>query len=258
MISFTVITCTYNAQDVLQRTLDSVLIQTNPHVEHLIVDGASKDATMELVRGYQQKNQEAESLHEVTVVSEKDRGLYDAMNKAIRLARNEYLVFLNAGDVFPSEDTLDLIAGNVGEDEVHPAVLYGDTNVVDMDGHFLRRRRLTPPEKLTWKSFRWGMLVCHQSFYVRSDIAKQTPYNLDYRYSADVDWCIRVMRKAADEKLSLRNVHTVVTNYLDGGMSVQNHRDSLKERFQVMQSHYGFLTTAVMHVLFVFRAVLKK
>ena len=62
-------------------------------------------------------------------------------------------------------------------------MLYGDTDVVDDDGHFLRHRRLSPPENLTWRSFRYGMLVCHQAFYVRTDIAKITPYNISYKYS---------------------------------------------------------------------------
>ena len=80
-----------------------------------------------------------------------------------------------------------------------PAVLYGDTNIVDSDGNFLHPRRLSPPEDLTWKSFRQGMLVCHQAFYARIDFAIATPYDQQYRYSADVDWCIRVMKAAAKE-----------------------------------------------------------
>ena len=106
----------------------------------------------------------------------------------------DYLVFLNAGDVFPSPDTLEHIAGCVGEGETLPGVLYGDTDIVDNNGHFLRHRRLSAPKKLTWRSFRSGMLVCHQAFYARTDIAKQNLYDLHFKLSADVDWCIRVMK----------------------------------------------------------------
>lgn len=127
-----------------------------------------------------------------------------------------------------------------------------------MDGRFVRHRRLTPPRRLSWRSFLWGMLVCHQSFYARTDIARRVPYNLEYRYSADVDWCIRIMKEAALSHQSLRNVHAVITNYLDGGMSVQNHRDSLKERFLVMRSHYGLVTTLLVHVWFVVRGLVKR
>ena len=229
MIKFTIVTCTYNAEAVLQRTLDSVMKQTYCNIEHLIIDGVSKDKTLTMVKAYQHKNDVGESAHEILVFSEPDKGLYDAMNKGIDRATGDYLIFLNAGDVFPSEDTLEFVEGCVGEGEELPGVLYGDTDIVNMDGHFLRHRRLTPPKRLSWRSFMWGMLVCHQSFYARADIAKGIHYNLDYRFSADVDWCIRIMREAACRHLPLRNVNAVITNYLDGGMSVQNHKASLKE-----------------------------
>ena len=258
MIKFTIVTCTYNAEAVLQRTLDSVMKQTYCNIEHLIIDGVSKDKTLTMVKAYQHKNDVGESAHEILVFSEPDKGLYDAMNKGIDHATGDYLIFLNAGDVFPSEDTLEFVEGCVGEGEELPGVLYGDTDIVNMDGHFLRHRRLTPPKRLSWRSFMWGMLVCHQSFYARTDIAKGIHYNLDYRVSADVDWCTRIMRESARCHLPLRNVNAVITNYLDGGMSVQNHKASLKERFQVMRSHYGLLTTLFVHAWFAVRSVLKK
>ena len=258
MIKFTIVTCTYNAEAVLQRTLDSVMKQTYCNIEHLIIDGVSKDKTLTMVKAYQHKNDVGESAHEILVFSEPDKGLYDAMNKGIDRATGDYLIFLNAGDVFSSEDTLEFVEGCVGEGEELPGVLYGDTDIVNMEGHFLRHRRLTPPKRLSWRSFMWGMLVCHQSFYARADIAKGIHYNLDYRFSADVDWCIRIMREAVRRHLPLRNVNAVITNYLDGGMSVQNHKASLKERFQVMRSHYGLLTTLFVHAWFAVRSVVKK
>ena len=258
MIKFTIVTCTYNAEAVLQRTLDSVHKQTYCNIEHLIIDGVSKDKTLAMVRAYQHKTQVGENAHEVVVRSEPDRGLYDAMNKGIDYATGDYLVFLNAGDVFPSEDTLEYVEGCVGEGETLPGVLYGDTDIVNNDGRFLRHRRLSPPAKLTWRSFKWGMLVCHQSFYARTDIARSVHYNLNYRYSADVDWCIRIMKEAMRLHLPLRNVNAVITNFLDGGMTTQNHRASLRERFKVMRTHYGLLMTLTMHVWFVIRGFLKK
>lgn len=258
MVVFSIITCTYNAESVLQRTLDSVLEQTYSHVEHIIVDGASTDATLNMVEAYRQKSDAEDWCHEVRVKSEPDRGLYDAMNKGIQRATGQYVLFLNAGDVFPSADTLELVAESVGEGEEPPAVLYGDTDVVDNDGRFLRHRRLSPPRRLTWRSFMKGMLVCHQAFYARTDLAKATPYDLHYRFSADVDWCIRIMRLARRRRLPMRNVGAVVVNFLDGGMTTTNHRASLKERFHVMAHHYGFVPTVLMHAWFVVRSVFKK
>lgn len=258
MVVFSIITCTYNAESVLQRTLDSVLEQTYSHVEHIIVDGASTDATLDMVEAYKQKSDAEDWCHEVRVKSEPDRGLYDAMNKGIQRATGQYVLFLNAGDTFPSADTLELVAESVGEGEEPPAVLYGDTDVVDNDGRFLRHRRLSPPHRLTWRSFMKGMLVCHQAFYARTDLAKVTPYDLHYRFSADVDWCIRIMRLARRRRLPMRNVGAVVVNFLDGGMTTTNHRASLKERFHVMAHHYGFVPTVIMHAWFVVRSLFKK
>lgn len=258
MVVFSIITCTYNAESVLQRTLDSVLEQTYSHVEHIIVDGASTDATLDRIEAYKQKSDAEDWCHEVRVKSEPDRGLYDAMNKGIQRATGQYVLFLNAGDTFPSADTLELVAESVGEGEEPPAVLYGDTDVVDNDGHFLRHRCLSPPRRLTWRSFMKGMLVCHQAFYARTDLAKATPYDLHYRFSADVDWCIRIMRLARRRRLPMRNVGAVVVNFLDGGMTTTNHRASLKERFHVMAHHYGFVPTVIMHAWFVIRSLVKR
>lgn len=259
MIKFTIITCTYNASDVLRRTLESVMEQDYISVEHLIIDGKSKDNSVLISKRYKEDNDTANTGHEVIISSEPDMGLYDAMNKGIARATGDYLVFLNAGDCFHSKDTLSYVASCVGENEVLPAVLYGDTDIVDDNGNFIRPRRLVPPEKLSWRSFRNGMLVCHQSFYARADIAKTILYDFaSYRLSADVDWCIRIMKEGQKRGLPLRRVHAVLTDYLDGGMSVKNHKASLKERFMVMRKHYGLITTIVMHCFFIFRAVIKK
>ena len=258
MIRFSIITCTYQAEKVLQRTVDSVLSQTYSIVEHIIIDGLSKDGTLRIIEDYEKKNESVGSLHEIHVISEPDKGLYDAMNKGIARATGDYLCFLNAGDVFSSSLTLEKIAASVIAGAQLPGVLYGDTDVVDNEGHFLRHRRLAPPENLSWRSFKQGMLVCHQAFYARVDLAKQTLYDLSYVYSADVDWCIRIMKAAEEANLPLRNVHQVVVNYLAGGMSIKNHRASLQERFRIMCRHYGLLTTLMMHVWFVIRAVLRR
>lgn len=258
MISITVITCTYNASAVVERTLQSVLRQTFLHVEHLIIDGQSKDDTAEKVERYIDESRAADNGHVVRFISEPDNGLYDAMNKGLQLAQNDYLVYLNAGDVFPSDNTLETVAVSVGENERLPGVLYGDTDIVDYEGIFIRHRRLSPPRNLTWRDFCNGMLVCHQAFYALTSIARALPYNIEYRYSADVDWCIRVMKQSELDGRPLRNINAVVVNYLDGGMSIQHHRASLKERFRVMSSHYGLLQTILKHVWFAIRAVVRK
>lgn len=242
-MKFSIITVTYNAEDTLERTLQSVAQQTYPHIEHLIIDGASTDKTLEIAHRYPHA-----ILH-----SEPDHGLYDAMNKGLRLATGDFLCFLNAGDTLHSNETLAHIAAAATP---MTAVLYGDTHIVDADGHFLRNRRLTPPEHLTWRSFKEGMLVCHQAFYINRQIA--LPYDLQYRFSADFDWCIRCMKEGEQHGMANHYVREPLTDYLAEGMTTANHKASLCERFRIMAKHYGWLTAITQHIWFIFRAFVKK
>ena len=102
------------------------------------------------------------------------------------------------------------------------------------------------------------MLVCHQAFYARTDFAIATPYDQQYRYSADVDWCIRVMKAAAKENVPLLNLHMVVVNYTEEGQTTLHHRESLWERYRVMEHHYGRIQTFFLHCWFVVRAVISR
>ena len=215
MITFCVITCTYNAASVLQPTLDSVARQTYGAVEHLIIDGASTDDTLPMVERYREHCISEGSRHRVIVNSEPDKGLYEPM------------------------------AG----------VLYGETRIVDEQRRYVGPRHLLAPKTLTWRSFRQGMLVCHQAFYPRTDLARGIAYDRRYRFSADFDWCIRVMKECERKQLPIVNTGLVVADFLQGGMTTQNHRASLLERFRVMCRHYGVFTTVCMHLWFVIRGV---
>ena len=241
---FSVITVCYNAQATLEDTIQSVIAQTYHHVEYIIVDGASKDRTLSIINRYRDRI--------ATVVSEPDKGLYDAMNKGLRLATGDYVCFLNAGDSFHEDDTLQQMVHTLRELTELPDVLYGETELVDAEGHFVRMRRLQAPEHLTWRSFRHGMLVCHQAFFAKRTLAE--PYDLSYRFSADFDWCIRIMKKSK----VLHNTHLTLIDYLEEGMTTRNHKASLHERFRIMTKHYGWLSTVAHHAWFVVRAVIKK
>lgn len=241
---FSIITVTYNASSVIEPTLQSVAAQSYKNYEYLLIDGASTDDTV--------SKAVATGMEFAHIVSEGDSGLYDAMNKGIALATGDYLCFLNAGDALYAPDTLERMVAAIEDMPSLPCVIYGETAEVDDQRRFIRMRRLQAPENLNWKSFKKGMLVCHQAFFVRRDLAPR--YNLKYRLSADVDWCIRVMKKSSQ----LVNTHTTIINYLQNGLSLQNHRASLIERFNIMCKHYGVLSTVLHHVWFVFRAIIKK
>ena len=233
--TFSIITVTYNAEATIEVTMHSVQQQTYQNIEHLIIDGASKDNTLYII----EKNKDAKT----KVVSEPDKGLYDAMNKGIRLATGTYLCFLNAGDTFHENDTLEKMVQVASSADI----LYGQTAIVDAERHFLRMRHHTAPEVLTWKSFQQGMVVCHQAFFVKRTLAE--PYDLQYKYSSDFDWCIRIMKKAD----VISNTHLILIDYLDEGMTTRNHRASLMERLRIMAKHYGWCKALIMHLWFVIR-----
>lgn len=259
MIKITLVTVTYNAAQVLGRTLDSVFRQRYNNVEHIIIDGASSDGTAALAQDYLERSIASDGGHEVRLLVEPDNGIYDAMNKGLSFATGDYVCFLNAGDTLPADDTLAILAERIAADtadgEELPAVVYGNTDIVDADGRFLRHRRLSPPTVLTWRSLRNGMLVCHQAFYARTDLARDIRYNLSYRYSADFDWCVRVMRKAEEKGLRMTDSNLLLAHYLNEGATTRNHKASLHERFRIMAEYYGTLPTALRHVWFGLRSV---
>ena len=244
-MKFSVITICYNAAATIERTLRSVTGQSWTDKEYIIIDGASKDSTMEIIDRYRGKVD--------ILVSEPDKGLYDAMNKGLRLATGDYVLFMNAGDRFHEDTTLEQIAAQVQKLDKLPGVIYGNTALTNMAGEIYGMRRLSPPERLDWKSFKNGMLVCHQAFYARRDLAE--PYDTKYRFSADVDWCIRVMKKAE----TLHNTHLIVADYLEdgSGVTIDNRKASLKERFAIMRKYYGLPSTLMHHAWFAVRLLFK-
>ena len=293
---FSIITITFNAESEVGVTVKSVADQTFRNFEHIIVDGGSTDNTLCEARKF------SDSLR---ILSEKDRGLYDAMNKGIDLAKGKYIIFLNAGDAFANSDVLDLLAAHipsavnlpysnvdvyrpkskrsednssaadtaVGEspeddscfgtyaepvtdiaEDNDPDILYGDTVIVDENRVFLRPRHLSVPEKLTFKSFSKGMLICHQAFCVRKSIAPY--YDLNYRFSADYDWCVKCIAATSPDKCV--NVHSIIIEYLDNGLTEKNKKDSLRERYNIMRHYYGTPLTVLRHISFIPRAIIRK
>lgn len=222
--------------------MESVWRQTYPHVEYIVVDGASKDRSLDIIAEY------AGKMPHLRWISEKDKGLYDAMNKGLRMATGDFVQFLNCGDELHEADTLEKLAACVTD---HTDVLYGETMLVDDNRHpagamsELSTRSL--PAQLHWRDFIRGMLVVHQSFIPRRTIA---PEYIENNLCADYDWCIRILKKSRE------NVHAgvIITDYLMGGISKQRHRQSLKDRFSVMRRHYGLVQTLLAHGWIILRA----
>ena len=242
MYKLSVITVTYNAEATLERTIRSVQSQSQSEIEHIIVDGNSQDGTVALIERYANER--------TNWVSEPDKGLYDAMNKAAEMATGDYLCFLNAGDTFHSDTTVEEMMRSIPQGSV-PDIIYGQTAIVDGNGRFLHMRRLEAPKVLNWKSFKQGMLVCHQAFIVRRGLFE--PYDLGYRFSSDFDWAVKLLKRAQ----VIHYTDMTLIDYLNEGLTTTNHKASLRERYKIMAKHYGQVSTALHHAWFVVRMLFK-
>lgn len=231
MPKLTVITIVYNNVRDIERTINSVLNQTYPKIEYIIIDGKSTDGTLAIIEKYRSKVSK--------IVSEPDKGIYDAMNKGLALATGDYVLFMNSGDeIFDEHTVQDIFDSAPGAD-----IYYGETEMYNDAWQSLGRRRHEAPEQFDWKSFKYGMSISHQAIYIKRSII--TPYDLSYKYSSDIDWIIKAAKKAS----SIVNIHRYVAKYLVGGMSKKKHRESLKERFDIFTKYYGLIPNIINHII---------
>jgi len=224
-----IITIVYNNVKDIEFTIRSVIEQEYQEVEYIIVDGLSNDGTLEVIERYRSDVD--------LVISEKDHGIYDAMNKGLASATGDYVLFLNSGDELFAADTLSSIFKAGADADIY----YGETKLVNERREIIGDRRHRVPKEFTWKSFKYGMSICHQAIYVKRELTE--PYDTNYRLSADIDWVIRVAKKANH----IVNVHAYVARYLVGGLSQKRHKESLKERYAIFKKYYGTIPNIINH-----------
>lgn len=233
MPKLSVITIVYNNVRDIKRTIESVINQTYHDIEYLIIDGASTDGTLEVIKLYENRVSK--------IVSESDKGIYDAMNKGLALAKGDFILFMNSGDEIYDKDTITHVFNQPEAD-----IYYGETEMFNDDWQSLGQRRHKAPKTFNWRSFKYGMNISHQAIYIRKSLTEL--YDLQYKYSADIDWII----KAAKKTKNIRNVNRYVAKYLVGGMSKKKHKESLKERFNIFSKYYGFTANVLNHVVIAF------
>lgn len=229
--TLSVITIVYNNVKDIERTLLSVINQDYDAIEYIIIDGGSTDGTVDIIKNYEDKI--------AKWVSEPDKGIYNAMNKGLKMASGDYILFMNSGDEIYDNSTVS----NVFSSEPNADIYYGETEMFNEDWESLGTRRHKAPEKFTWRSFRYGMSISHQAIYIRREIIE--PYNEHYKLSADIDWILKAAKKAK----KIVNTHQHVAKYLVGGMSKKRHRESLKERFYIFTEYYGFTANLFNHAV---------
>ncbi len=238
-----IITVCYNAKDLIEPTINSIRKQTYDNYEYIIIDGGSSDGTKEII----EQNRDAVTKY----ISEKDDGLYYAMNKGLDLATGEYVWFINAGDRIPHKDTLTKI---IESSYLPQDIYYGKTKIINKKGEVIGFRRLQEPENLNKNSFLWGMLVCHQSAIVRRSLAQY--YDTRYKIDADFEWLLSVIEKS--NPTLIRHSSRTYCYFLEGGLARKNMWKANLERYRIMIKHYGFFKTTFYNILMVFRYIRDK
>ena len=213
---FSIVTVTYNAAPLLERTIESVLGQAFPDSEYIIIDGGSNDGTLEIISNYS---------HRLKYwISEKDSGIYNAMNKAIQQCSGEWVIFMNAGDTFSSNDILARIQPHCT----------GDTDIIYGD----RFRISTTGEKTYQKAGRLEdshlrEVIFHQSCLIRTNLLKERPYDESYKLAADYEFILH----SINEHRKFKYTGIAISNFLEGGASSKSYLLSHIEAIHASITH---------------------
>jgi glycosyltransferase involved in cell wall biosynthesis len=213
--SITIITVAYNAIATLESTMNSVFALKYPDIEYIVIDGGSRDGSVELIRKHEKR------IHKW--LSEPDKGIYDAMNKGLQYASGNWVIFMNCGDRFASPDAIDFFL----ELSTDADVVYGDALVKYPT---FTTKFPTYPIDQCWRV----MPFCHQACFVRVDIIKHFRFDLQYRLSSDFDQILRMY--VAKKKFLQVDRLISLYDYTDGA-SIRNMMRSMTERFQSAMSH---------------------
>lgn len=234
-----IITVVFNGENTLLPTIKSVECQTHRNYEYLIIDGKSSDGTVALI----QKRESVIS----NWISEPDRGVYDAMNKGLELAKGKYVLFLNAGDELASPTVLESIFSQ----KIDADIWYGETIILNPNREPIgTRTSLTSrklPLQLTKADFLQGQVVSHQSFIAKRSLC--APYDLKYSCSADIEW----MLHAIEQSSVIMNLGQPISRYLQGGISDRKLITCWKERFLILTRHFAIYRVVWQHIGFAFR-----
>lgn len=234
-MKISIITATYNSEKTLKETLDSVLNQTYKDYEHIIIDGLSKDNTMEIVKEYEKKYN-----GKLKYISEKDSGLYDAMNKGIKMATGDIIGILNSDDKYANENVLQLIANKFEETNCDGTY----ANLIFMD-----EETMTKPKRI-WKSaygkLENGWHPAHPTLYLKKEVYDKIGlFNLKYRIVADYDFMIRMMK---DKTIKLEYINEYIVYMRIGGTSTAGIKGYIKN---LKESHNALKENKIKHPIIV-------
>lgn len=206
----TIITVCYNSENVIRETINSVIRQNYNNIEYILVDGKSDDSTVDIIKEASSK------IDYIKYISEKDDGIYDAMNKGLKLAEGDYIIFLNAGDKFCNNDVIKNISENFNE---NIDIVYGNI-IKEKEGKY---EKIKYSSKYHYK-FIIGRTVCHQAMFINKNaIERYGNYDLNFKLASDYDFILRVLV----QKGSFKYIDLDVVIYDLNGISAKAENRSI-------------------------------
>lgn len=226
MEKISVITVCYNAVSTLENTILSVLNQTYPNIEYIIIDGGSTDGSVDIIKKY------ADRL--AYWVSEPDNGVYDAMNKGVAVASGNWVNFMNAGDFFYCSETVSTLFVESVDERV--ACVFGNTIFRYSEKEVLIEYKSSPIHSV--------MPSCHQSIFCRRQVLLDMPFNLKYKIAADYDFFHRINKFGWQYKF----VNCIVAVYdATGGIS---SKSVLKTKKEIYKIKYPVVIGSILYILY--------
>jgi len=237
-MKISVVTASYNSEATIGFTIESFLVQNHPEKEMLVIDGASSDATLKIVESF--------GSDKIRVLSKKDNGVYDAMNKGFRLFQGEAIGFLNSDDTFHDSRVLADIAAALQESDI----VYGDLNMVT-DHRTKRLFRSWRGGVFRRYSFQLGWVPPHPTFYMRREVTQKVgDYDLSYITTADYDYMLRALSL---NDFRVRYIPRVVADFQIGGISTRGWRVTFRGNLECLRSRRAHLNAPIVDAAFFLR-----
>lgn len=219
-----IITACFNSEKYIEQTIQSVISQTYPNIEYIIIDGGSNDKTLDIIKKYNDK---------ITKwLSEPDNGVYDAMNKGILISTGEIIQFLNSGDCLQSKDTIEKVAEAFSDKSI--LGVYGNVEIFNDS----RKKTLIRGCKVTYKSLLYRR-ICHQALFVRRFLFNEIGlFSTTFKYSSDHEFIVKSIKRYPGNFLYL---NMILAKYRQGGMSCKMMERTKIEDLKIISANYNWI-----------------
>lgn len=232
---FSIITVSFNSAKTIEKTILSVLNQTYKNIEYIIIDGGSIDGTLDIINKYKDKIS--------YIVSEKDGGIYDAMNKGTAVARGDYLNFMNSDDYFFSDSIIEECLPFLNDKY---DIVYGDVEVRYNNFKFIKKK--LPPKYL------WAAPANHQSAFIKRETMSKYGYNISNKIVADYEFFLTVYYNGG----KILKINKVIASFYSGGYSQQNYRQSILDCYQTVAKFDKSLKVKIFYKILLIKPLIKK